>query len=56
MSTEPSALRRLACRLNLWHRWHTTQTDDGERFVECKYCLKEDRRLGPLGAGPFSGG
>jgi hypothetical protein len=54
MDAKPSVVRRLICRLNLWHRWHTAQNDDGEPFVECRDCKKEGQgRPNWAGGGPF---
>jgi hypothetical protein len=31
----------LSCRLNLWHKWRRSTTDDGTRYSQCARCGKE---------------
>lgn len=48
--------RPFLCRTNLHHSWEQAHTDDGQRFVRCRHCLKE-RDTGGInttGAGAMS--
>lgn len=33
--------RRIACRLNVFHRWATFRTKDGESYQRCTKCGKD---------------
>lgn len=33
--------RRLTCRLNLFHKWATFHTDDGQSYQRCSKCGKD---------------
>ena len=40
------AHRPLRCRLNIRHDWHGESTEDGERYLRCRRCGKDD--TGPV--------
>ena len=46
MADSPAA--PLTCRLNLWHSWRSSTTEDGSRYIACTKCGKEkpDRSSG----------
>ena len=43
--------KSLACRVG-WHKWRNRVTDEGQRYVVCERCGKEDE-AGPV-APPLS--
>ena len=43
--------KRLLCRFNLRHQWHTETTDDGRRFRRCTRCGKICDDAGHWGGG-----
>ncbi len=36
-----TGMRRLCCRLNLFHRWATYYNDDGQSYQRCIKCGKD---------------
>lgn len=36
-----ATIRRLACRLNVSHKWATCHNEDGQRYQRCARCGKD---------------
>ena len=47
----PRATLALGCRTQLHHRWHVATNPDGQRYLRCRRCGKDDPSVGPFEPG-----